>query len=64
MEGAATTTSSVIDTVGAALTSGLTEAAAGMVGVLADLLPVALAVMTGVLTVSYGIKIFKKITGR
>ena len=59
-----TTTSSVIESVGAALVSGLTEAATGMIGVLADLLPVALAVMTGVLTVSFGIKIFKKVTGR
>lgn len=62
MEGS--TTSGVIDAVGAALVSGLTEAATGMIDVLADLLPVALAVMTGVLTVSFGIKIFKKVTGR
>ena len=62
--GDSTTTSSLIESVGAALVSGLTEAATGMIGVLADLLPVALAVMTGVLTVSFGIKIFKKVTGR
>lgn len=64
MEGASTTATSVIETVGAALVNGLTEAATGMIGVLADLLPVALAVMAGVLVVSFGIKIFKKVTGR
>ena len=64
MEGTATTTSSVISTVGGALVDGLTEAAVGMIEVMADLLPVALAVMAGVLVVSFGIKIFKKVTGR
>ena len=63
MEGT-TTVSTMMETIGSSLVSGLTEAATGMVDVLADLLPVALAVMSGVLVVSFGIKIFKKVTGR
>lgn len=53
-----------IETITSALTTGLTEAATGMIGALADLLPIALTVMTSILVVSYGIKVFKKITGR
>lgn len=55
---------SIMNTVSTALVSGLTEAATGMAGVIGDLLPVALGVMGAVLVVSFGIKIFKKVTGR
>ena len=61
MEGSA---SVGIEAITSALTTGLTEAATGMIGALADLLPIALTVMTSILVVSYGIKVFKKITGR
>ena len=53
-----------VATITAALTSGLTEAATGMIDTLAALLPIALTVMTSILVVGYGIKVFKKITGR
>lgn len=61
MEGAATVTTEAISS---ALVSGLNEAAVAMVNTLADLLPIALTVMTSILVVAYGIKVFKKITGR
>ena len=60
MEGTASFTS----TVGAALVSGLTETATGMISVVSSLLPIALGVMGGVLVISFGVKIFKKVTGR
>lgn len=61
MEGSATVG---ISTISEALITGLNEAAVGMIGVLADMLPIALTVMTSILVVSYGIKVFKKVTGR
>ena len=62
MEGA--TTAVDISSISDALISGLNEASVAMIGTLVDLLPVALTVVTSVLVVSYGIKIFKKVTGR
>lgn len=53
-----------IDAITTALTTGLTEAATGMISTLAGMLPIALTVMTSILVVGYGIKVFKKITGR
>lgn len=47
-----------------ALTSGLTEAATSMIGAVADLVPIATIVLGATLVISYGIKAFKKITGR
>ena len=64
MEGSTTSIGTMMESIGGALVSGLTEAATGMIDVIADLLPVALAVMAGVLVVSFGIKVFKKVTGR
>lgn len=60
MEGAAVSTASITT----ALVNGLTTAATGMIDTLAQLLPIALTVMTSILVVGYGIKVFKKITGR
>lgn len=60
MEGTAVSTAAITT----ALTNGLTEAATGMIDTLAALLPIALTVMTSILVVGYGIKVFKKITGR
>lgn len=61
MEGAATVS---IDAIGTALVSGLNEAAVGMIGVVADMIPIATTVMAAILVVGYGIKVFKKVTGR
>ena len=47
-----------------AIVSGFTQTASDMTGVLTSILPVALGVVTAVLVVTFGIKIFKKITGR
>ena len=55
---------SIMSTVSTALVEGLTEAAVGMGKVIGDLMPVALGVMGAVLVVSFGIKVFKKVTGR
>lgn len=60
MEGAALS----MDTISSALVSGLTEAAQGMIGVVADLIPIATLVMGTILVVGFGIKAFKKVTGR
>ena len=53
-----------MDSISSALVSGLTEAAQGMIGVVADLIPIATLVMGCILVVGYGIKAFKKVTGR
>lgn len=55
---------SMMETVSTALVAGLTDAAVGMANVIGDLLPIALGVMGAVLVVSFGIKVFKKVTGR
>lgn len=60
MEGAALN----IESISTALVSGLTEAATGMIGVVADLIPIATLVMGTMLVVGFGIKAFKKVTGR
>lgn len=64
MEGSTSSVSSMMESIGTALVSGLTEAATGMIDVVADMLPIALGVMAAVLVVSFGIKVFKKVTGR
>jgi hypothetical protein len=46
----------------AALTSGFTTAAGEMTGAIAAIVPVAIPVVTTVLVVSLGIKVFKKFT--
>lgn len=61
MEG---TTALNISTISDALVAGLTEAAQGMIGVVADLIPIATLVMGTILVVGFGIKAFKKVTGR
>ena len=57
-------TNNLMETVSTALVAGLTDAAVGMANVIGDLLPVALGVMGAVLVVSFGIRVFKKVTGR
>lgn len=60
MESTTVTTAAITE----ALVSGLNTAAVSMIDTLASLLPIALTVMTSILVVAYGIKVFKKITGR
>ena len=64
MEETTPTIGTLMDSVSAALVNGLTEVAVGMGDVIGAILPIALAVMSGVLVVSFGIKLFKKVTGR
>lgn len=47
-----------------AVTSGLKTVATDMQGTITSILPVALGVVGAVLVVTFGIKIFKKITGK
>lgn len=51
-------------TVSQALTTALTTVASDMTGVITSVLPVALSVVGAVLVITFGIRIFKKITGR
>ena len=50
--------------VSTAVTSALTTAATEMTGLIGYVVPIALPVVTGVLVVTFGIKVFKKIAGR
>lgn len=47
-----------------ALTSSFTEVGTSLTGVIGDVLPIALPIIGGVLVVSVGIKIFKKVTSK
>lgn len=47
-----------------ALVSGFTDAAASMVNGIVAIIPVAVPVLGGFLTVGFGIKAFKKLIGR
>lgn len=51
-------------TVTGALTDALETVAGDMTGMITSILPVALGVVGAVLVVTFGIKLFKKITGR
>ena len=53
-----------ISAISTALVSGLNEAAVGMIGVVADMIPIATTVLAATLVISYGVKLFKKVTGR
>ena len=48
----------------AALTTGLTEVATSMGGMITTVLPVALGVVGAIMVVVFGVKFFKKITGK
>lgn len=64
METSTATVTSVMGTVSDALLAGLEEAAVGMIDVVAGMLPFGLSVCCGVMVISMGIKLFKKVTGR
>ncbi|MBQ7067254.1 MAG: hypothetical protein IJN92_10585 [Lachnospiraceae bacterium] len=60
-ETATATTNSTLIT---SLTEGLKTVAADMTTSLSSVLPVALGVVGGVMVITFGVKIFKKITGK
>lgn len=47
-----------------ALTSGFTDASSAMIDGVVAIIPIALPVFAGFLTIGYGIKVFRKLTGR
>lgn len=47
-----------------ALTSGFSDAATAMVSGIVAIIPIAVPVLGGILTVGFGIKVFKKLIGR
>lgn len=51
-------------TIISALTTGFTTIASDMQSGLAQIVPIALPVLGGILLIRYGIRIFKSITGR
>lgn len=51
-------------TIVSALTTGFTTIASDMQSGLAQIVPIALPVLGGILLIRYGIRIFKSITGR
>lgn len=50
--------------VGGAVTDGFGGVANDMLGMITDILPIALAIIGAVLAITFGIKFFKKLTGR
>jgi len=50
--------------VSGALTDSLTSVGSEMTGIVADVLPIALPIIGSILVITFGIKIFKKITGK
>lgn len=51
-------------TVRTALTSALTTVGNDMTGVISDVLPIGLGIVGAVMVVVFGVKIFKKLTGK
>ena len=50
--------------VSGALTDSLQAVGSDMTGIVADVLPIALPIIGSILVITFGIKIFKKITGK
>ncbi|WP_411335162.1 major coat protein [Ruminococcus gauvreauii] len=46
------------------LTSSFTEVGSSITGVIGSVLPIALPIIGGILVVTVGIKVFKKVTGK
>lgn len=57
-------TASVMGTATEALVSSFTEIAAELAGLVGSILPIALPIIGVVLVVTFGLKIFKKTTGK
>lgn len=51
-------------TAAGAIKEGLTGMAGDMTGVVTDVIPIALGIVGAVMVVTFGIKIFKKLTGK
>lgn len=59
-EGASTVSSSATD----ALVSGLTQVGTDMSGMITKILPIALGIVGAIMVITFGIKLFKKFTGK
>ena len=59
-EGAGTAASSASD----ALVSGLTQVGSDMSGMITKVLPIALGIIGAIMVITFGIKLFKKFTGK
>ncbi len=53
-----------MEAVTTALKTGLTSVADGMTGVIGDVLPIGLGIVGAVMVVTFGVKLFRKLTGR
>ncbi|MEG0156005.1 MAG: hypothetical protein RR678_11635 [Lachnospiraceae bacterium] len=53
----------VLASSGDALTTALTSIAGEMTGTIASVAPIALAIVGGVMVITFGVAIFKKLTG-
>lgn len=60
LDGASTVASSVSD----ALVSGLTQIGSDMSGMITKVLPIALGIVGAIMVITFGIKLFKKFTGK
>lgn len=60
LDGAGTVASSVSD----ALVSGLTQVGSDMSGMITKVLPIALGIVGAIMVITFGIKLFKKFTGK
>lgn len=60
LEGAGTVASSASE----ALVSGLTQVGTDMSGMITKVLPIGLGIVGAVMVITFGIKIFKKVTGK
>ena len=60
LDGAGTVASSASD----ALVAGLTQIGSDMSGMIAKVLPIALGIVGAIMVITFGIKLFKKFTGK
>lgn len=60
LDGAGTVASTATD----ALVSGLTQVGTDMSGMITKVLPIGLTIVGAVMVITFGIKIFKKVTGK
>lgn len=60
LEGAGTVASSASD----ALVTGLTQVGTDMSGMITKVLPIGLGIVGAIMVITFGIKIFKRVTGK
>ena len=58
------TTTTPAEQITTALVNGFTDAADAMIGGIVAIIPVAIPVLGGFLTIGFGIKVFRKLIGR